>query len=220
VKVRTKLGILVIALTVVLLPALSNAALLEFTSRAAWEAAVTGASLSFADVDIASQVDDFAILAAGTPLSLPFAETLTFDTDLQGRQVPTSWLTWSGGQTPRVLYTGLTTHVEGTFGPDGAIGFGLEMEPNPFAVFSMTLTYVDGTIGSITQFVDGLAGAKFFGWLATTPGEAIDRIALDCDVCDFAFGRMVKAPEPSTLLLLGSGLAGLAAATLRRNRRK
>ena len=130
-----------------------------------------------------------------------------------GLQVPTSWATWSGGNEPAVLYTQGMDYLTATFSPTEVQSFGLELEPEAFDTFLMTLTLTDGSIFTLGQFVDGLAGAKFFGW---TDGDILTMeiycggIEEECG--GFAIGRMVKAhpvAEPATLLLLGSGMAAL-----------
>lgn len=194
----------VLALMVCMLPSLALAIPSFYSDRATWESVV----VNWADVDLDSQVADGATLAAGTSIALPAnptGRTMSFDTDLQGRQVPGSWATWSGGNAPRVLFTLGETSVTGTF--DGAVrAFGVEMEPNPFAAILMVL-FADGT--QIEQLVNGDAGAKFFGFKSDT---AITALTMS-SAADFAFGRMVvdasPVPEPSTLLLLGGGILGL-----------
>ncbi|MBI2876160.1 MAG: PEP-CTERM sorting domain-containing protein [Candidatus Tectomicrobia bacterium] len=181
-----------------------------YDTRAAWEAAVTGED----DVDLEIPLDEFGVgsLPAGDPLDLPLGgRKLAFDIDLTALQVGVSWATWGGGNTPRVLYTGLgMTDVKGIFDiPE--IAFGLEMKPEIFDTMSMTLTLDDGSI--LTQDVDGSESgeALFFGWA----GGSVASMTLSCPECTsgFAFGRMVEAsgvvPEPASLFLLGSGLAGL-----------
>ena len=113
-----------------LLPGTAQAITL-FTDRSSWEASVG----SFTDVDLASQVAEFDTLSAGSPITLPSGTALSFDSDLQGRQVPGRWATWSGGQTPRVLFTQGLTSIGGSFS-GGVSAFGFEMEPNPFATCS------------------------------------------------------------------------------------
>ena len=123
--------------------------------------------------------------------------------------------TWAPGvthwptstMTPRRCCTlrGATSFV-GTFTTGPVKAFGLEMEPEPFQTFTMTLTLSDGTV--ITQPVAGQAGASFFGWTA----GAITSFTASCSVCGFAIGDIVKAeataavPVPGTLGLLSVGL--------------
>lgn len=196
-----------------------------FGDRTAWATAVGGI---FQTVDVAGQVADEAILTGGTALNLPFAETVKFGSDLQALQVPSSWGTWSGGKTPRILYTQGLSSVTGSF--NGSVtAFGFEMEPNSFGFFPMTLSLSDGS--SLSQDVNGDAGALFFGW---TDGS-ISSMALSISpnqegaTSDFAFGEMVKSestptvpetvPEPATMLLLGSGLLGMGVYARRRFRK-
>jgi hypothetical protein len=163
-------------------------ALIFFADRSAWEAAVGG---NFEEVDIAGQLAEFAILPAGNPLLLPFDETLAFDITLQRLQVPSSWATWSGGKTPAVLYTQGADSLTATFGPGPVAAFGLEIEPNLFAVLNVTLTTINGGTHTLTQTVNGFGGAKFFGW---TEGSVVS-MQLTCTggCLGFGFGEMVKA---------------------------
>jgi hypothetical protein len=69
--------------------------------------------------------------------------------------------------------------------------FGLEIEPNIFAVFDVTLTTMNGETHTLTQPVDGVGGAKFFGWI----GGSVKSIQITCagECGGFAIAEMVKA---------------------------
>ena len=58
----------------------------------------------YADVDLNPVYAELSTITAGSPIALPFGQTLTFDIDMTVRQVGSSWVTWSNGNTPRVLY--------------------------------------------------------------------------------------------------------------------
>jgi hypothetical protein len=206
---------------------------ITYTDRATWEAAVP----SFGEVDETQWGTGYTPLTAGTTLNLPLGlGTIAFDVDLYGAQVPTDWATWSGGNTPSVLSTvridpitflpTFVNSVEATFS-NPVSAFGVEMEPNEFALFEMTLS----TGETITQTVNGSAGAAFFGWsdapvisfTMTIADVGVDEFGFPFPASGFAFGRMVAGvgapppngvPEGGSLLLVSSltfaGLVGFA----------
>src|SRR5262245_20212831 len=129
-SMRTVVIVTALGVAALLAPAASYAAPILFLDRAPWEASVG----AFADVDLDSQVAEFAVLTAGSPVTLPLGDSLSFDIDTQGLQVPGTWATWSGGNTPRVLYTIGANSITGTFS-DPQAGFGFEVEPEVFDTF-------------------------------------------------------------------------------------
>jgi hypothetical protein len=203
--------LLLLALTTV-----SHAATSLYASRAAW----TTDAVTWADIDLTPYGEYSTLTSVALPALATPATTLSFDVTQTVYQVGSSWATWSGGNTPRVLYNP-TSSVNGTF--DAAVrGFGLEMEPNAFGLFDMTLKLADGT--SLTSTVDGNGGAAFFGFLSDV-GVTGWTASTSSSADGFGMGRMVitdamdhnGSPELSTWMLLAcSGLAGLV---IRRRRR-
>ena len=130
------------------------------------------------------------------------------------------WATWSdppfaeapaGSAFPGV-YSGGATLVTLTLGVPTQT-FGVEMEPNPFAIHGMTADFYNGAtlVGSVSIPVDGQAGARLFAGGTTT--DQFTSVVLSSDV-DFAFsqiryGGAGQIPEPSVLVLLGLGVVAL-----------
>lgn len=181
-----------------------------YTDRASWEAAVPQQQA----VNIAGQVPEFAILSAGHPLSLPFGESLIFSINLQGLRVPSSWSPpWLGGNPDAVLFTQVADTLAGSFRPQPVIGFGLNMEPNNFAVFNVTLTTADGGTHTLTQAVNGATdgpGGAFFGWIGSATSMQIT-CSGDCRgfvIGDLAIAGFAGTPGASNCH--GQAVAALA----------
>jgi hypothetical protein len=195
-----------------------------FSSRSAWESEIRADSIArpgatgIYDLNLAAQVPDLGTLSGGSRITTPLARYLFFDIPLTGRQVPSSWPSWSGGNTPRVLYTDTEASLTAVFadaGPEYAFGF--EVQPE-VGVQQLTLRADDGT--SLTQSVGSDGGAAFFGF-----SDGLFREwTLSCDTCvgsGFAVGRFVEAaPSPGALTLFILGLVGLAGTQAFRARRR
>jgi len=140
--VRTAAAAAVIGAAIV---AVAPASAALYFDRTAWETAVTGLGGTFADLsNLGTQVPEFSTLTAGSPITLPLGGTLSFGSDLEGRDVFTgSWATWSGGNTPAVLYAIDNATVTAAFPGGPMMAFGLEMEPDEFALHDMTLALLD-----------------------------------------------------------------------------
>ena len=96
----------VLAWMICMLPSMALAVPSFYSDRSTWETVVG----DWADVDLAGQVADGDLLSAGDSIALPEYpgnRSLSFDVDLAGRQVPTSWSTWSGGEEPRCALFGV-----------------------------------------------------------------------------------------------------------------
>jgi hypothetical protein len=200
-KVRITMIVMLALVAIGLMPIQSQAITMT-GDRDQWIDAVS----FYGDVNL-SGYPEYSIITAGSPIALPYGQTLSFDVDMEVRQVGSGWATWSNGNTPRVLYTMGATSVSGSFSAQ-VPSFGMEIEPNPFAVYAITLTLSNGKF--LTQSVDGDSGAAFFGYFG---GMNVVGFNISSEV-DFAIGRMIEGgctpvPLPGALLLVGSGLLGI-----------
>lgn len=90
---------------------------------------------------------------------LPSGEVITFNNICSHRRVGNGWATWSHDYTGDVYFAnGATSLAIGL--PISTTAFVFYVEPDPFAVYSFTVTYSGG--GSITESINGAAGAKGF----------------------------------------------------------
>jgi hypothetical protein len=146
-------------------------------------------------------------------MTLSDGTTLGFSQTVQIANIGSGWATWCcsyGGQVLVSYSTGSWTSEDWTISP--VWGFGLFIEPDPFGVLDITMSLSDG--GTLTQAVDGNAGAAFFGWVGTGVTSLNISSTSDFGVGDF----FSVTPEPATFAPLVVIFAGLAFWQFKRRR--
>lgn len=182
----------------------AQAAIATFNDLSAWQAAAgsytndTTYGSTFSDIS-ALTLDD------GTQLSFSGAANV--------RSIGSGWSTWSGGYTGNVLYTNGATSFTINF--DTAVGgFGLFAEPNPFDIFTLTMTLSDGSI--VSGDYSGSSGAGFLGFVGNGISSATISSSTDFAVGDF-YVASGAVPEPATWAMMIGGFALVGASMRRRS---
>lgn len=150
--------------------------------------------------------------------------SLTFNIFGDKRITPNGgWLTWASAPeserpstgTLDVLYFGDATKLSMQLSRPVSI-FGFEAEANAFEDHNFNAYFYNGNVevGSFSRTVNGSGGSRLFAFQGV-----IDRVEFN-GTDEFAAGAFrfgdVSVPEPSSVLLTVSGLAGLAAVRRRR----
>ena len=125
-------------------------------------------------------------------VSLNGGGSFTSSTPLQILQIGSGWATWPGGYTGQVLSSQGGSSI--TIRPAGIGALGFQVEPNAFANYNVTVTLATGQ--TLTDQVNGRAGAQFFGYY----GLNVTSVTVSSDPASngFAIGNFI-APSFSAI---------------------
>ncbi len=168
--------------------------------------------------------DSLGSVSDGT-LTVSFLDLSSHPTQMTIYDVGSLWTSWSSPHYaedpfPRVLYTPLASielHLS-----QGVQTFGFELEPDMYGPQNFTASYysVGTLLGSITQSVEGNAGARLFAGTVTFPDPLITDIVISGGGSDFAIAdlrySLTTVPEPASAIYMLSGSIVLACVFARR----
>ena len=218
---RTKYWFAFAALTFICSTAPASATVTEFTSMAAFNAAVSGeTTYNFEGIAPAGgyiNVPSGGITVGGVTFSdnYPGNNAYVIDANAFYANYGASFFSGQSNEGGDTAYVNATLLSGVT-----AIGFSYGSYLDPSLPFTVTLSTGDifnlllpTTRGIDTDFVGFTSDTPITSVLFTLPGRV-----LAMDITQFEVGSAAPVPEPSTFLLIGAGLGGLA--LLKRRTRK
>lgn len=193
--------------------AAAHASFTAYTSQASFAAAVAAPAVDNFDGISASFLVSPATRSAG---AYSYRATAAGDFYVLNHSASDNWLS-TFGFVP-VTLNNFSASVRGV----GGFFFGVDAGDNVLPTRTITIVATDAS-GASTQTITNASDTKFFGLVST---GSITSLAISVSgsgayvtMNDITLGAAAVVPEPTSGVLLASGLTGVIGATLRRRRR-